>query len=438
MKPISFSYQNSCGIDSYAIEQQIDRLGTEIKQIQDSRVSAYATDYASLWIPEDQAMIATVRQIITHMGPLHPSVLVVIGIGGSNLGTKAIQEGVLGKFYNFQEPEPKIFYADTVDSDLINDLALLVQNYLEQDQTVIINIVSKSGSTTETSANAEIFLTILKRWYGDAYHNYVIVTTDKDSALWIDANELKYACLEIPKKVGGRYSVFTPVGLFPLAMLGIDIVALHTGARDAVQNCLQPSIENPAAVSAALLFLHNQRGITISDTFLFSVDLESVGAWYRQLMGESVGKECSRVGERVEAGITPTVSIGSTDLHSVGQLYLGGPRDKFTTFVVVEENKSDLVVRESVALKSSQSLRGKPLATIMDAIVQGTQTAYREGKRPFVTFHIPQKSAYYFGYFLQMKMIEMIYLGYLLNVNPFDQPNVESYKQVTRKLLAHE
>lgn len=438
MNQITFTYQKSCGLDSQEIGGVVVRLQSEIDRIKNIVGAGYDSEYASVNVPSDEAARAAVKTVIHQKKALHPSALVVIGIGGSNLGTQAVQEAVLGKFYNLQEPEPKIYYADTVDSDLINDLVLLVEQLLEQEQTVLINIVSKSGTTTETSANAEIFLEILKNYYGDEHHNYVIVTTDKDSALWVDAQQKKYACLAIPKKVGGRYSVFTAVGLFPLGLLGVDIDQLCAGAQRAIDASTKLGTDNAAAVSAALLYQHNERGVHIHDTFLFSVDLESTGKWYRQLMGESVGKECNRSGDRVEAGLTPTVSIGSTDLHSVGQLYLGGPRDKFTTFILVDKNKSECMVPDSVELSTAQQLRGKPLIEIMNAIVQGTQTAYQEGERPFVTIRIPEKNAYYIGYLLQMKMVEMIYLGFLLNVNPFDQPNVESYKRVTRKLLAHE
>jgi glucose-6-phosphate isomerase len=171
--------------------------------------------------------------------------------------------------------------------------------------------------------------------------------------------------------------------------------------------------------------------------FVFSHQLRSVGAWYRQLMGESIGKERDRQGNIVERGITPTVSVGSVDLHSVGQLYLGGPRDKCSTFITIEKNKHELIIPHLAEFEQSvANIQGKSVSSILEAIVQGVKTAYTKHQRPFIALMLPEISAWHIGELLQFKMIEMMYLGYLLEVNPFDQPNVESYKIETRKLLA--
>jgi len=153
-------------------------------------------------------------------------------------------------------------------------------------------------------------------------------------------------------------------------------------------------------------------------------------------MGESIGKEFNKEKERVFEGITPTVSIGSVDLHSMAQIYLGGPYDKFTTFVNVKQNNSDVTVPNlSEYSKLVDVIQGKKLKEIMDAISIGTQTAFKKGERPFMEITLPDKTEYSIGQLLQLKMMEMMYLGFLLNVNPFDQPNVEDYKIETRKIL---
>jgi glucose-6-phosphate isomerase len=244
--------------------------------------------------------------------------------------------------------------------------------------------------------------------------------------------------LEIPQKVGGRYSVFTAVGLFPLRLLGIDIAQLIKGAQDAIKVCTSEQVkQNPAAISALLKHTHYQQCVNINDMFVFSTRLFSTGLWYRQLMGESIGKEFDTTHQRVEVGITPTVSVGSTDLHSVGQLYLGGPRDKFTTFVTVQEYASDLTLPQMPEFEPFVAkIQGKKLSVIMNAILQGVQEAYATHQRPFCTVKLERIDAYSMGQLLQRYMIEMMYLGFLFDVNPFDQPNVESYKNVTRKILA--
>jgi glucose-6-phosphate isomerase len=304
---------------------------------------------------------------------------------------------------------------------------------------VIVNGISKSGTTTETIANFEVILNLLRR-HKTRYRDCVVVTSDKESKLWSLATEKGFDILEIPEKVGGRYSVLSSVGLFPLGLLGVDIERLLAGAKDARDLCLQQNIEeNPAAISSVVQFLHYKKGKNIFDLFLFSNDLESLGKWYRQLMAESLGKKFNLLREKVNVGITPTVSIGSTDLHSVAQLYLGGPYDKFTTFVSVEKDKSVLNVPQLEGYSELVAgIQGKSLKNIMNAILEGTKTAFRKDRRPFVEILLPDKSEYSIGQFLQFKMIETMYIGYLLNVNPFNQPSVESYKKETRRILSQE
>jgi glucose-6-phosphate isomerase len=153
-------------------------------------------------------------------------------------------------------------------------------------------------------------------------------------------------------------------------------------------------------------------------------------------MAESLGKEFNEKGETVNVGLTPVISIGSTDLHSMAQLYLGGPYDKFTTFLSVENSNSHVNVPILKGYsKLVQEVQGKSLESIMNAILEGTKAAFRKGRRPFMEVKLPCKSEYPIGQFLQFKMIETIYLAYLLDVNPFDQPNVESYKDETRKIM---
>ena len=148
------------------------------------------------------------------------------------------------------------------------------------------------------------------------------------------------------------------------------------------------------------------------------------------MMGESIGKELNKSGERVLIGITPTVSLGTIDLHSVAQLYLGGPRDKFTTFVTVEAGHEEIKIPAEASC-----LQNKTLVQLMHAFVQGTQIAYQKNNRPFCTLTLPRKNEFFIGQFLQYKMLEIMYLGYLLEVNPFDQPNVELYKQEVKNIL---
>ena len=244
--------------------------------------------------------------------------------------------------------------------------------------------------------------------------------------------------LHVPKKVGGRYSVFSNVGLFPLGFLGINIKELRNGAGRAKRDCLKPFQKNPAMLSAALIFHHNKKGMNIFDTFVFDTELESIGKWYRQLMGESIGKENDREGKKINAGITPTVSIGSTDLHSMAQLYLGGPPDRYTSFITVPPNNKVSIPKWKEYNTLVENIQGRKLNEIMDAIINGVKTAYKSGKRPFSEISMESKSEKEMGYLLQFKMMEMMFLAALLNVNAFDQPAVEEYKKETRRILAEQ
>jgi glucose-6-phosphate isomerase len=435
LKEIEFSFEDAI-IPQQRILETAERLRHEIKIMANAISEGYEGDLASLCLLDDRLMLSKVKQAIGKNLQLKPVYLVVVGIGGSNLGTIAVQEAVLGKLYNQLKTAPKVLYADTVDSDSINNIITLIKPILEKDGNIILNVISKSGTTTETIANAEVLIDLLRRHKKD-YKNCITVTSDKDSELWNIAVTEEFNVLEIPKKVGGRYSVFSPAGLFPLGSLGIDIERLLEGATHIREVCTDTNIEkNPAAISAAIQYLHYESGKNISDLFLFANDLESLGKWCRQLIAESLGKEFNKKGKKVNIGITPNISIGSTDLHSMAQLYLGGPHDKFTMFLSVENSNSHINVP---MLKEYSELiygvQGKSLESVMSAIVDGTKAAFREGKRPFMAIKLPCKSEYSIGQFLQFKMIETIFLGHLLDVNPFDQPNVESYKEETRKIL---
>lgn len=439
MSSIRFDYKHAL-IGDEKIAQGMGLLKPEIERLKNARSLGYDTDYASINLPFDPQTIARVQRVVEYLRRLEPTVLVVVGIGGSNLGTMAVQQALYGMLYNEQQPDVRLYYADTVDSDYINDIILLIEQQLQKEETVLVNLVSKSGFTTESVANFEIITEILKNYYGDEYHQYVIVTTDDDSMLAQIAQEKKYTVLPIPKKVGGRYSVLSAVGLFPLALMGIDIDQLCAGAADLIKESLSDDLKkNDPAISAILLYEHYKKGIAIANTFLFSVDLQAIGAWYRQLIAESIGKEQLRTGKHARIGITPTVSIGSTDLHSQAQLYLAGPYATFTKFITVEKNKSNLVLPRDASMdRLVPHIQGKELKTLMSAIYQGVTAAFAKNERPFCALNLPEKNAYTIGQVLQFKMIEIIYLGALLDVNVFDQPQVELYKQETRKILAHE
>jgi len=438
METLKLFYEDSL-IPKDRILKTAEKIRPEIERVKDAISRGYDDDRASINLPDDKEMLKTIKSTIEEKLALKPEHLIVIGIGGSNLGTVAVQEAILGKLYNLTKPPIKVLYADTVDSYLINSIIKIIKPALKSGGSILLDVVSKSGTTTETVANFRILLNLLRK-YRKEYKDYVVATCDRDSMLWHLAVKEGFTTLEIPQKVGGRYSVFSSVGLFPLGLLGIQIDDLLNGAKHMRGKCINGDLErNPAAITASIQFLHYKNGKNIVDYFLFSSDLESLGKWCRQLTAESLGKELDRNGRRVNVGITPTVSVGSTDLHSVAQLYLGGPYDKFTTFISIKDRRPRVYV-PSVDEYSHlvPGIDGKSLEEILNAIFEGTKEAFRKDKRPFIEISLPDKSEYSIGQFMQLEMIKTMYLGHLLNVNPFDQPDVEKYKRETRRILAGE
>ena len=389
----------------------------------------YEAAESSINLPSDDELFQKVKQLKDQKVTPALKYIIDIGIGGSNLGTKAIYDALFG-YYDVvpdsQSSHPKMIFVDTNQEDFLAKMVRFVET-LNSKEEILINAISKSGGTTETIANLEIILAALEKKFPGA-KDRLVITTDEGSALWNEAEKQGVAKLGLPKQVGGRYSVLSAVGLFPLAAAGIDIEALRKGAVDARTKSLTKEVmANDAVISATILYLHYRNGKNINDNFFFAPQLESIGKWYRQLMGESCGKDGK--------GITPTVSLGSTDLHSVGQLYLGGPKDKTFTFVSTASEKEEAKVPEKLEFPLVEHLEGKRASTIMNAIREGVKFAYDKQEQPFMEIILDVVDEYNLGEYLQFKMVEMMYLGKLMGINTFDQPHVELYKVETKRIL---
>lgn len=376
-------------------------------------------EYASVVLPfQNTQHIQTIKKI---QNKLKPELIVVIGIGGSNLGSQAISEA--------KDAQSKLIFADTVDSLKLVKILKHTHSVFERGKSVVYFLISKSGTTTESIANFDILLQQLKSYRPHNYHQFVNVITDEGSLLESYAHSQKYHVHLIPRMVGGRFSVFSNVGLLPLACDNCDVDALLNGAQAAVKTFLH-SPKNHIIASAIYRYGQHVAGKKIQDMFFFAPELESIGKWYRQLFAESLGKK-TRSGI-THIGITPTVSIGSTDLHSMGQLYFGGAHDKLLTIVNVA-SRPHLRLSENVALLPF--LNKLKIETIMNAIVQGVKKACDQQSIAHIDICLYESNEYSLGYFMQSLMLEVMILGELLDVNTFDQPDVESYKQQTRKIL---
>jgi len=418
-------YTNS-GISEQTIKQRKTELSTYIKDLQKIvKDHNYDKDEGSLCLVDDASLLAEVKKMVEKKRSKNLKYIVNIGIGGSYLGTKAIYDATRGAFDLFQKEQyPKLLFLDTTDAEYISQF---ISFYKKEDFTpgeVIFNIISKSGGTTETAVNGEVVLQLFK----DSFKNwkeYAVVTTDKDSPLWNSATSLGIDVLEIPKKVGGRYSVFSAVGLFPLALSGVDIEVVMKSASTTRDSCLNG--DDSAMESAIILFEQMGRGMAINDNFYFHIEFESLGKWYRQLMGESTGKNGK--------GLTPTVSMGSVDLHSVVQLYLGGPKNKYTSFVYTNSFQECELPKHNT-LSHIKGIEGKNMGDVMMAIQQGTMRAYEKMGLPYSETILDGVNEKEIASYMQFKMIEMMLLGKLMQINAFDQPQVELYKIETKKILA--
>src|SRR3989344_1055032 len=353
----------------------------------------YDDPESSLNLPFDESLLKSVRDLKEKMVTPQLKYIIDIGIGGSSLGTKAVYDALFGTFdILLPKRYPKMIFADTVDPEFMGKLFHLLKSENLVPEEVLLCVISKSGVTTETLADFETV-------FSPDLASRVAVITDSDSKLFLSARERSFPVLPIPKLVGGRFSILSAVGLFPLCACGVDISALIDGAKAS-----RADLETPL-ISAAVLYENWCTGKIINNNFFFHPELESIGKWYRQLMGESLGKK--------GLGIIPVVSVGSTDLHSMGQLYLGGQNNETTTFVSTQE-----------------------MGKIMGAILSGVKIAYQKLNLPFIEVVLDDLTPKSLGEFFQFKMIEMMYLGQLMEVNTFDQPNVESYKIETREILS--
>ncbi len=407
-----------------------DRAGSLCDSVSRFKKISTQTDYlepeSSLHLPFDEQILKQVRDVAAAIKTNTLQYVVVIGIGGSNLGTQAVYDAVAGSMNLLVDRLPKLLFLDTVSDEKMTSVTRTLERLPKKDDFAVI-VISKSGTTTETIANAEVLFAYLSEHFGDPRSRFVAIT-DEGSKLWNQAGEKKIARLSIPSMVGGRYSVFTAVGLLPLLLSGIDVEGLLEGARQSVVDNTQEDLQvNTAMASAIITDCHRRAGRTIHNSFLFSPKLESLGKWYRQLMAESLGKDGK--------GITPIVSIGSTDLHSQAQLYFAGPDDKVTHLIYSMSGDVNQVPRQPLFSGLVSDLQNKSLEQVMKAIVTGVKATYGQLHRPCLLIDLEGIGTWELGYYLQWRMIEVMYLARLMDVNAFDQPEVELYKTQMRQAL---
>ena len=354
--------------------------------------------------------------------------LLVCGIGGSYLGARAALEMIRG-LYPTEGPEV-IFVGNTFSNNYISQVLKHIEN-----KNVILNVISKSGTTTETSVAFRIFKQFIEKKYGEEEAKWrIIATTDAHKGtLKSLADKKGYEEFVVPDDIGGRFSVFTAVGLLPLALSGVDIKELMKGSLDAMNAYSKESIEeNDAYKYAVARRILDKQGYTAEMFVTYELQLTMIAEWWKQLFGESEGKGGN--------GILPTSACFSTDLHSLGQFVQDGRKVLYETLLLIDEMPNDIVFPgDDENLDNMNYLTGKNVSWVNRMAQQGTLSAHADdGNVPNIEIHLKDNSAYSFGYMIYFFMRACGMTCYLAGVNPFNQPGVEVYKKKMFKLLGKE
>ncbi len=358
-------------------------------------------------------------------------VLLVIGIGGSYLGARAAVEFLRHSFYNVVDKEirktPEIYFVgNSISSTYIKHLMDVIG-----DRDFSINMISKSGTTTEPAIAFRVFKAVLEKKYGKAEAaKRIYATTDKaKGSLKKVADEEGYQTFVVPDDVGGRFSVLTAVGLLPIAVSGADIDKLMEGAASGRKMALEaPFEENDALQYAALRNIMLRKGKAVEILANYEPSVHYVSEWWKQLYGESEGKD--------QRGIFPASVDLTTDLHSMGQFIQDGARIMFETVINVETSREEILIgEEPVDLDGLNYLAGKSVDFVNKSAMNGTILAHTDGQVPNFIINVPEVNEYYLGQLFYFFEFACGVSGYLLGVNPFNQPGVESYKKNMFALL---
>lgn len=355
-------------------------------------------------------------------------VLVVIGIGGSYLGARAVIEALNSSFHNsLKKDSPKIYFVgNNIDATYLNEIISLCK-----DEDFSVNVISKSGTTTEPALSFRVFKKILEEKYGESgAKTRIFCTTDKEKGKLKDlAVENGYEQFVVPDDVGGRFSVLTAVGLLPIAVAGIDIDSLMKGAAVAVKDFSVPDLEkNYCYRYAAIRNILLKKGKLVEMLVSYNPSLFMFNEWFKQLFGESEGKD--------EKGIFPSSAIFSTDLHSLGQYIQDGNKFLFETVLNIKKPKQDFYIEEDEKdFDGLNYLANQNLSEITQKVLTATVLAHSNGGVPNIILELEKLDAFELGYLIYFFEKACAVSGYLLGVNPFNQPGVESYKKNMFALL---
>lgn len=398
-----------------------------------SKDVSYSLPEASLRTPFDVDVLENVIKKTERFSGKTKLVL-IIGIGGSDMGTRAVYDALRGHFADFQIEgnSPKLISFSTVEPQVLSNIKDSLKLYSNPEDVVLV-VISKSGTTTETIANANILFSLFSEQFGkEQAEKQTIIISGENSTLTKQSVEKGILTFSLPQNVGGRFSVFTTVGLVPLQLLGFNVHSFFEGAQRGIQASTTEERPSSGAVLASYLFEAYLKGSRIHELFLWNPELEMLGKWYRQLLAESIGKVRD---DGTAVGFSPTIAIGSTDLHSVGQLIFGGRNDRYTTFVSAPNEWQTSKQFQNDSLFMLPVLKDKQSGQVIKAIYEGVQATYNTSDLPYVSIELEEINEREIGAFMALQMTTILYLAQLFDVNAFDQPAVETYKSKVRHLL---
>lgn len=432
MEKVSFDYSKAAGFISEEEVAYMSRLAAEAKEQLVSRTGA-GNDFLGwidLPVDYDKDEFARIKKSAAKIQS-DSDVLVVIGIGGSYLGARAAIEFLRHGFYNNLPKEvrktPEIYYAgNSISGTYLKGLVDVIG-----DRDFSVNIISKSGTTTEPAIAFRVFKEMLEKKYGkEGAAKRIYATTDKEKgALKNLATEEGYETFVVPDDVGGRFSVLTAVGLLPIAASGADIDKLMEGAAEGRKLALEQKFsENDSLQYAAIRSILHRKGKAVEVLADYEPSFHYVAEWWKQLYGESEGKD--------QKGLFPASVDLTTDLHSMGQFIQDGSRIMFETVLNVEKSRETVVIgEEPVDLDGLNYLAGKDMDFVNKSAMNGTILAHTDGNVPNLMVKIPEQNEFYLGELFYFFEFAVGISGYLLGVNPFNQPGVESYKKNMFALL---
>lgn len=438
---IRYDYTNmladEVGENRGATEDQVNEMeGRLMAGLDVLRMRRGPKDLAWMDLPYQEESVAEILAYAREVEGVYDDVL-VLGIGGSALGVTALKSALLPFYSDYVSSEerkhPRLWVLDNVDPDWV----MAALRLLDPERTLVI-VTSKSGSTTETMAQFLIVREWLQAKLGDGTACHLVAMTDADSGTLREiATREGYKSFAIPEGVGGRFSVLSPVGLVPAALVGIDIEELLAGAAYADEMAMVRTLRrNPAGMAAALQHLAYHRGQRISVLMPYSQRLRDVADWWRQLWAESLGKKMSLMDRRVHIGPTPVLALGTTDQHSQVQLYVEGPADKVISFVAVERFGEEAPMPQAKPEEEGIAyLGGHSLAELINAEREATALALTQAGRPNATYILPEVNAFTVGQFLYLLEMQTAISGLFYAVNAYDQPGVEAGKIATYALL---